>query len=235
MSGPFGARTLRPEHQESHRADGHQRVCITPAGRVTRSSKATRFEPVDLRGVMSIRFQLASLLLSLLSAAACSRGGGTANGAVIPAESTPPEQDVAANHVVEGPAPVSVSLTSVRAVDDGGDLLFICGAVLHNRTGHSLTVLSNFFSAFDGLTIVVRSPDGQEVHRQPYIYHQSPYAQDQSFELPSGETRREIRFPIRRSTPLVGPHEVLLVGGLPGTPYDTGLISNTLRVEAVAD
>jgi len=136
---------------------------------------------------------------------------------------------------VDEPAPVAVSLSSVRVVHSGPHLLFICQAVLHNRTGDTLTVLSNFHSPFDLITIVVRSPSGAELFRQAYVSHQSPYAMDQPIELPPGETAREIRFPIESGRPLAGPVDIQLVGGLRAASYETGLISNVQRADIVSE
>src|SRR4051794_7082878 len=43
-----------------------------------------------------------------------------------------------------------------------GDILFQCKLTLENHTGSELIVQSNFFSAFDGLILVVRDETGHE-------------------------------------------------------------------------
>ena len=51
---------------------------------------------------------------------------------------------------------VSLTLTSVAAKREPTMLTLFCDAVLENQTGAALTVSSHFFSAFDGLSLVVR-------------------------------------------------------------------------------
>ncbi|MHC4504322.1 MAG: hypothetical protein ACYTFI_13540, partial [Planctomycetota bacterium] len=98
---------------------------------------------------------------------------------------------------------------------------------LRNASGSPLEVVSNFFSAFDGLAIVVMTSDGKEIGRQAYTAHQSPYSTGRTLELPAGWTEERLVFPVVGIKERRGQLKVKLVGGLPGTPYDSGLASNT--------
>jgi len=131
------------------------------------------------------------------------------------------------------PAPVALALESVSAERwAGGDVLFRCSATLTNTTSGDLSVRTNFFSPFDGLTIVLTGEDGAEITRQAYIYHQSPQTSEGvEHPLPIGSTTQELRFPILGLPADLRVVDVRLEGGLPGTPYETGLRSNTVRAE----
>ncbi len=121
------------------------------------------------------------------------------------------------------------SATAERGAD--GDLLVRCAAALHNDTGRELTVRTNFHSAFDGLTVVLLRPDGSELARQAYNYHQSPYAEDQAIPLPPGPTTEELGFPLTGLPDGLAGITVRLEGGLPGTPYAAGLRSDPAPLE----
>ncbi|MBN1769662.1 MAG: hypothetical protein JXB32_00255 [Deltaproteobacteria bacterium] len=122
---------------------------------------------------------------------------------------------------------VSLVLASASAERwDGGDLLVRCAATLHNDTGRELTVRTNFHSAFDGLSIVLLRPDGSELARQAYNYHQSPYAEDQAIPLPPGPTTEELGFPLRDLPRDLEGVRARLEGGLPGTEFPDGLASD---------
>src|SRR4051794_13942097 len=72
--------------------------------------------------------------------------------------------------------PLELRLAGASVMQNGENPLFVCQAVIVNRTGGTLRVLSNFFSAFDGLTLVVEAEGGRELARQPYVRHRSPYS-----------------------------------------------------------
>jgi hypothetical protein len=128
--------------------------------------------------------------------------------------------------------PVTLSLDAVSAEWLGDtDLLVTCSATLTNDSGATLGVRTNFASAFDGLSIVLTGEDGAELARQAYIYHQSPYAEDQTIDLPPGRKTKDLGFPLFNYQGPTGAVEVRLEGGLPGTAYETGLASGRLRLE----
>jgi hypothetical protein len=133
------------------------------------------------------------------------------------------------------PPPVAVALetaTAERWADS--EVLFRCSATLTNTTSAELQVQTNFASPFDGLTVVLTGADGAEVARQAYIHHQSPYAPDGvPHPLPTGSTTQELVFPIRDLPAELVEVDVRLEGGLPGTAYETGLVSNTVRARIV--
>jgi hypothetical protein len=132
----------------------------------------------------------------------------------------------------EPPAPQPVSLILERAsVDPAPHGMNVrCEAVLANRTGESIAVSTNFGSPFDGISVVISSEDGEEIRRQSYIYHQSPYAENRSIDLTPGETRRVLMFPMDGPAPGSPWIRVRLEGGLPGTRFAMGLSSNDVRV-----
>jgi hypothetical protein len=131
-----------------------------------------------------------------------------------------------------GPA-VIVSLERASATRTNQGVLFQCETSLLNRTGAPLHVVTNFSSAFDGLEIVVTSEDGKELARQAFIHHQSPFAESQRVPLPPGVTSQTLAFPIAELTNITGTVNVKLAGGLPGTSFRSGLLSN--EVEAVLE
>jgi len=127
--------------------------------------------------------------------------------------------------------PVGVSIDGALALGDDHGTLFLVEAVLVNETDGTLVVRSNFFSVFDGLEIVVSDRDGKVIARQHYTHHQSPATSDGApFDLPVGETRQELGFPLERTFPPGDEVWVSLVGGLPGTDYERGLESDAVAV-----
>ncbi len=69
---------------------------------------------------------------------------------------------------------VSLFLAKASAERKNQEIVFLCEVMLDNATGKELTVRSNFFSAFDGLELVVTSLDGTVLAHQGYTWHQSP-------------------------------------------------------------
>jgi hypothetical protein len=113
---------------------------------------------------------------------------------------------------------------------DSGGVLFYCTATLKNHSGVELRVRTNFFSVFDGMSLIVLGESGEKLLQQPYIYHQSPYSpHDRDLPLKTGETREELRFPVNlpKDTGLV---RVLLVGVLPGCDRSGLLCSGSMVV-----
>ena len=132
------------------------------------------------------------------------------------------------------PTGVSLALASATAErGDDGDVLVRCAAVLHNDTGRELTVRTNFYSVFDGLTLVLLRPDGAELARQAYNHHQSPYAEDRAIPLPPGTTTEELVFPLSGLPAGLDGVQVRLEGGLPGTEFPDGLRSDPVPLETL--
>ncbi|MFH2008632.1 MAG: hypothetical protein ABI333_18740 [bacterium] len=124
------------------------------------------------------------------------------------------------------PPAVAVRVRQATASWTNGTLVVACDVTLVNNTGRPLRVLTNFQSAYDGFTVIVRHPQGGLVARQSYVYHQSPYAQDRVLPLPPGSTDARIQFPVTLKTKPEGPLQVRLEGGLRGTKFARGIISN---------
>jgi hypothetical protein len=132
---------------------------------------------------------------------------------------------------------VSLLLNKASAEQlDKEDILFRCEVELDNATGRDLTVKSMFFSAFDGLQVVVTTPEGKVLAQQGYTFHQSPYtAPGRDFILKQGKNPRELKFPIVGLPKDARTYKVRLVGTLPKSGYDHILSSETLVVEVKKD
>jgi hypothetical protein len=131
----------------------------------------------------------------------------------------------------EGKPSVDLTLTKATAQRfDGGGVIVICEVVLDNRTGKELKVRSNFYSAFDGLTLYVRDEKGKLLLRRGYIWHQSPFSPPgREFPLKPGENTGELRFPIDLPAD-VKAIRVSLAGTLPGSGYDEILVTDVVPV-----
>jgi hypothetical protein len=114
---------------------------------------------------------------------------------------------------------VSLLLSKASAERSKRYVLFRCDAVIDNATGKDLTVRSNFNSVFDGLELVVTTPDGEVLAQQGYTYHQSPVSLGKSFTLKQGRTERALVFPIGEISSEAKTLKVRLVGTLPGSDY----------------
>jgi len=110
------------------------------------------------------------------------------------------------------------------------DALFKCKLIVDNRTGKELKVLSNFFSAFDGMVLVVQDKHGKELKRQPYVFHQSPMDVKKVYPLPPGKTEGTILFPVGELPKGETTFRVRLVGTLPGSGYEPSLSSDVKEV-----
>ena len=126
---------------------------------------------------------------------------------------------------------VSLVLSKVSAERTQHDALFRCDVVLENDTGGKLAVTSNFFSAFDGLELVVTNKEGIVLVQQPYTFHQSPSTSDgRQFALPPGKTKESLVFPVRSFGTTGETVKVRLVGMLPGSSFNQILSTDTLPV-----
>jgi hypothetical protein len=114
------------------------------------------------------------------------------------------------------------------------DVLLACDVVIDNQTGEDLTVLSNFFSAFDGLSIVLLK-EGKELRNQSYLVHQSPMGKKCSYVLKKGKNDGEMRFPIDAAPDNWAGLEVKIIGTLPGSKFEEKLISDTKTIQRVKD
>ena len=113
------------------------------------------------------------------------------------------------------------------------DVLLACDVVIDNQTGDDLTVLSNFFSAFDGLQIELIK-DGKVLRTQSYLQHQSPLAAKQRpYLLKVGRNERQLRFPISAAPDEWARLEVKLSGNLPGSKFQQGLTSDVKKIDPV--
>ncbi len=128
------------------------------------------------------------------------------------AESAEPEP--VADQATSGGLTIHLDAVSVERSED---LTFIrADARWENDTGGPLdgdTTCGG--AAFDGVSVVVRDERGNEVGRQGYIEHQSPYAESIPYTLPEGTTQRELVFPFFEPLP-DGSLEIRLEGGLIG-------------------
>lgn len=133
--------------------------------------------------------------------------------------------------VTEEKEPVALALPRVEANQLSGEVLFICDAVIDNRTGSQLTVKSHFYSAFDGLELVVMDEAGRELAQQSYLRHQSLCSlKPRSFPLREGRNEEDLRFPVPGLPPNQKVYRVRLVGSLPGSDYAGSLGSNEVVV-----
>ncbi len=127
---------------------------------------------------------------------------------------------------------VSLLISKVTAEHFQGDVLVTCQAVIDNATGHELVVRSNFFSAFDGLEIVVTNDEGKVLEQRGYIDFQSPFKLDgRDFPLKQGKTVKTLTFILSDIPEGIRSVRVRLVGTLPGSSYKRILSSETRLAE----
>jgi len=126
--------------------------------------------------------------------------------------------------------PVRLTLSGATAERDETAVRFRCETVLINNTGAALNVKSNFFSAFDGLELVVFSEDGKQLLRQSYLFHQSPSFEQNQHKLEKGENRKSLVFPIGGLPKGTRAVKVLLLGTLPESEYKGLLCSDVVHV-----
>jgi hypothetical protein len=114
-------------------------------------------------------------------------------------------------------------------------VLFSVDVVLDNQTGDELTVNSNFYSAFDGLRLVLLR-EGKNVAEQAYIHHQSPFSFDgRPFVLKKGKNQHDLRVPMRLPPEDWAKLDAKVVGDLPGSKFKGKLESNLIRIQRVKD
>ncbi len=165
--------------------------------------------------MISTKFYAVGLLLALV-AAAC--GSKTEGNKVEPVAARPPSGEVN----------LSIDEVSVRDLDSLA--IVEMTATLDNGTGEILFVVTNFYSPFDGLSLVVESGQNIELLSVPYIYHQSPHLPEgEGLPLKSGRNTERMGFPLEKKLP-PGEYRVRLEGGLPGTEIKSGLKSNWVEV-----
>lgn len=75
-----------------------------------------------------------------------------------------------------------------RAGQKVRNVVLACDVAIDNQTGEDLTVLSHYFSAFDGLSVVVLK-DGKELRSRSYLGHQSPHKEIRPYVLRKGKKR----------------------------------------------
>jgi hypothetical protein len=131
--------------------------------------------------------------------------------------------------------PVELRLDRVVLIQNGPEPLFICHAVLVNKTGADLTVLSHYFSAFDGLDLVVEDERGIVLSHRSYLHHQSAASYEpRSFVLHPGLNAHELRIPVGNIGPARAGYQVWLLGTLPGSHEAEVLHSNKVIAEFLA-
>jgi hypothetical protein len=130
-------------------------------------------------------------------------------------------------------ANVSLVLLKASAKRSDIDVLFDCEARIDNATGSELKVKSNFFSAFDGLEIVITSKEGESLAQVGYTRHQSPLSlpPGRDFVLKKGSTSKILTFPLHELARDVKRVKVRLVGKLRGSPYTRSLSTENLEVD----
>ena len=140
---------------------------------------------------------------------------------------------------VASPQPGSVTLFITIAVakrytnmSSNVETEILCQAVIDNRTGAPLIVFSNFYSAFDGLDLVVRDDHGRLLAQEPFIYHQSPYGSSNGrpFTLQSGRNTHDMHFSLTSMTNASDKLSLQLVGTLPRSSYTASLTSQVVQV-----
>jgi len=127
---------------------------------------------------------------------------------------------------------VSLLLRKASAEQWEKDIHFECQVILDNATGRDLAVRSNFYSVFDGLQLVVTTPEGKVLAQQGYTFHQSPFtSRGRDFPLKRGKMEDTLVFPVGGLPKDARSLKVRLVGTLPGSGYERILSSETLVVE----
>jgi hypothetical protein len=124
---------------------------------------------------------------------------------------------------------VTLQLLSATAEHVNGlDCVLVCQVVIENNTGGPLRVKSRFFSVFDGIAVVIIDEKGKKLAEQPYIFHQSPMADEREHTLPTGRSKDRLAFDLRDLPKAPDLLQVRLEGTLPGSGYEP-----TLRTEVV--
>jgi hypothetical protein len=124
-----------------------------------------------------------------------------------------------------------LTLSKISAEQTADGIVFVCEAVLVNETGAVVNVKSHFYSAFDGIELVVFGSDGSKLRQLRYTAHQSPYSlKENLFPLKIGDNRQTLRFRGRLFPDDVDKVGVVLIGTLPGNEYGSVLCSNMATI-----
>lgn len=166
-----------------------------------------------------VPYRLTTLVACVLASGTCAR------------EPPAPEGPRASAAPSEAARAISLHIERASAVRHPTYLLVRCMATLKNGTGAALSVSTSFSSAFDAIAVVVVDEGGHEIARQLYNHHQSPFAEVRAVPLPIGSTTQQIGFPIDNPGVRANRVRVRLEGGLPGTAFPAGLVSNEVVVE----
>jgi hypothetical protein len=127
---------------------------------------------------------------------------------------------------------VSLLISKVTAERVDKDTNFDCDTTLDNATGRDLTVRSTYYSAFDGLEIVVTNLEGKVLAQQHYVHLQSTFKfEGRDFPVKQGKTTEKLGFTLDNLPESTRSLRVRLVGNLPGSSYKGNLSSETLKVE----
>src|SRR5262249_53164085 len=97
-------------------------------------------------------------------------------------------------------------------------VVFACDVILDNNSGDDLTIQSRFFSAFDGLSLVVLQ-DGKPIHDRAYIFHQSPLGEPRAYTLKKGKNAFEMRIPVEPMAENWPKLHAKVVGTLPESKF----------------
>ena len=100
-----------------------------------------------------------------------------------------------------------------------------------NSTGKDITTRSHFYSAFDGMVLVVTDKNGKTLAQQSNILHQSPTAELTPHVLKAGTTSEKLGFCIPDFPMDLTAVKVRLVGFLPNSDYKRILSTETMEVE----
>ncbi len=99
-----------------------------------------------------------------------------------------------------------------------------------DNAGEPVAVRTNFQSVFDGFELVLSLADETELARVGYTRHQSPFAEGRALPLPSGTTTATLGFPLTEWKATASELRVRLEGGLVGTEWSSGLVSNEVAL-----
>jgi hypothetical protein len=132
-----------------------------------------------------------------------------------------------------GSAKVSLLLLKASAERLNNGVLFQCETRIDNATGKNLTVKSCFFSALDGLELVITDKEGKTLVQWGQAWHQSPFsATPRDFLLKPGSTSATLMFPVGKVLPRdIKTVKVRLVGTLHGSEFSRILSTDTIEIE----
>jgi len=129
-------------------------------------------------------------------------------------------------------ADIRLSIGAASAVRQERGAVIRCNAELCNWSETNLVVKSQFNSAFDGLSVVVRAPDGKALGKTSFLHHQSPgWTEPRPFPVPVGVTTNTLVFVPDALPPDIAEIIIQVVGDLPGSGYNQELRSNCLTVQ----